>query len=187
MSYVIDRRLNGRTKHGEPPALPAAVPWAHQESGGGSRWPSFHHRHGTWRTDPASPDATSMSRYFTTAAADARPSSTPATRSLSPARRIPRPQGGGGGQGAGQASNSGEGMDDFVFQITQEVSRLHVRGPGLPNLVKRHLTGTDTFKTVRAGIANEATRRASASSAPCVQPMPAAFALSGSSRANSGR
>ena len=25
----------------------------------------------------------------------------------------------------------------------------------LPNLVKRHLTGTDTFKTVRAGIANE--------------------------------
>src|SRR3546814_5647070 len=25
----------------------------------------------------------------------------------------------------------------------------------LPNLVKRHLTGTDTFKTVRAGISNE--------------------------------
>lgn len=58
--------------------------------------------------------------------------------------------------GAGQASNSGEGMDDFVFQITQEeFLDFMFEDLELPNLVKRHLTGADTFKTVRAGIANE--------------------------------
>ena len=47
-------------------------------------------------------------------------------------------------------------MDDFVFQITQEeFLDFMFEDLELPNLVKRHLTGTDTFKTVRAGIANE--------------------------------
>ena len=56
----------------------------------------------------------------------------------------------------GKASNSGEGMDDFVFQITQEeFLDFMFRGPEPPNLVKRHITGTDTFKTVRAGISND--------------------------------
>jgi len=69
---------------------------------------------------------------------------------------VPRPDGGGSGGGGGRASNSGEGMDDFVFQITQEefLSFLF-EDLELPNLVKRHLAGTDSFKTVRAGISNE--------------------------------
>lgn len=47
-------------------------------------------------------------------------------------------------------------MDDFVFQITQEeFLEFMFEDLELPNLVKRHLTGADTFKTVRAGIANE--------------------------------
>ncbi len=80
----------------------------------------------------------------------------PGNKEFVAGERIPRPQGGGGGQGAGQASNSGEGMDDFVFQITQEeFLDFMFEDLELPNLVKRHLTGTDTFKTVRAGIANE--------------------------------
>ena len=80
----------------------------------------------------------------------------PGNKEFIAGERIPRPQGGGGGQGAGQASNSGEGMDDFVFQITQEEFLDFMFGDlELPNLVKRHLTGTDTFKTVRAGISNE--------------------------------
>jgi len=68
---------------------------------------------------------------------------------------VPRPEG-GSGSGGGRASNSGEGMDDFVFQITQEefLSFLF-EDLELPNLVKRHLAGTDSFKTVRAGISNE--------------------------------
>jgi len=69
---------------------------------------------------------------------------------------VPRPEGNGSGGGGGRASNNGEGMDDFVFQITQEefLSFLFEELE-LPNLVKRHLTGTDSFKTVRAGISNE--------------------------------
>ncbi|MGE4405409.1 YeaH/YhbH family protein [Pseudomonas sp.] len=80
----------------------------------------------------------------------------PGNKEFIAGERIPRPQGGGGGQGAGQASNSGEGMDDFVFQITQEeFLDFMFEDLELPNLVKRHLTGADTFKTVRAGISNE--------------------------------
>ena len=80
----------------------------------------------------------------------------PGNKEFIAGERIPRPQGGGGGQGAGQASNSGEGIDDFVFQITQEeFLDFMFEDLELPNLVKRHLTGTDTFKTVRAGISNE--------------------------------
>ncbi len=80
----------------------------------------------------------------------------PGNKDFIAGERIPRPQGGGGGQGAGQASNSGDGMDDFVFQITQEeFLDFMFEDLELPNLVKRHLTGTDTFKTVRAGISNE--------------------------------
>ncbi len=80
----------------------------------------------------------------------------PGNKEFVAGERIPRPQGGGGGQGAGQASNSGDGMDDFVFQITQEeFLDFMFEDLELPNLVKRHLTGTDTFKTVRAGISNE--------------------------------
>ncbi|MBU1488152.1 MAG: YeaH/YhbH family protein, partial [Gammaproteobacteria bacterium] len=59
-------------------------------------------------------------------------------------------------QGAGKASNSGEGMDEFVFQITQEeFLDFMFEDLELPNLIKRHLTGSDTFKSVRAGISNE--------------------------------
>lgn len=80
----------------------------------------------------------------------------PGNREFTAGENIPRPQGGGGGQGAGQASNSGEGMDEFVFQITQEeFLDFMFEDLELPNLVKRHLTGSDTFKTVRAGISNE--------------------------------
>ena len=80
----------------------------------------------------------------------------PGNKEFVAGERIPRPQGGGGGGGAGQASDSGEGMDDFVFQITQEeFLDFMFEDLELPNLVKRHLTGADTFKTVRAGISNE--------------------------------
>ena len=88
------------------------------------------------------------------AAAGGRPSSTPATRNSPPASTSPAHP--AAGRGGGKASNSGEGMDDFVFQITQE-EFLDFMFEDLepPNLVKRHITGTDTFKTVRAGISND--------------------------------
>jgi len=80
----------------------------------------------------------------------------PGNKDFVAGERIPRPQGGGGGGGAGKASNSGEGMDDFVFQITQEeFLDFMFEDLELPNLVKRHIAGADTFKTVRAGISSE--------------------------------
>ena len=80
----------------------------------------------------------------------------PGNKEFTTGERIARPQGGGGGQGAGKASNSGEGMDEFVFQITQEeFLDFMFEDLELPNLIKRHLTGSDTFKSVRAGISNE--------------------------------
>ena len=80
----------------------------------------------------------------------------PGNKEFIAGERIPRPSGGGGGSGAGKAGNSGEGMDEFVFQITQEeFLDFMFEDLELPNLVKRHLTGTDLFKTVRAGISND--------------------------------
>ncbi|MBX9762964.1 MAG: YeaH/YhbH family protein [Pseudomonadaceae bacterium] len=80
----------------------------------------------------------------------------PGNREFTTGEKIARPQGGGGGQGAGKASNSGEGIDEFVFQITQEeFLDFMFEDLELPNLIKRHLTGTDTFKSVRAGISND--------------------------------
>jgi uncharacterized sporulation protein YeaH/YhbH (DUF444 family) len=34
--------------------------------------------------------------------------------------QVDRPQGGGAGQGGGQASQEGEGLDDFVFNLTRD-------------------------------------------------------------------
>ena len=68
---------------------------------------------------------------------------------------FPRPEGGAGGAGGGQASDSGEGMDEFVFQITQEeFLDFMFEDLELPNLVKRQLAGTETFKYVHGGISN---------------------------------
>lgn len=72
--------------------------------------------------------------------------------------KIKRPDGGGGGAGSGSASDSGDGMDDFVFQITQdEFLEFMFEDLELPNLVRRQLASTETFKLVKAGISEEGT------------------------------
>ena len=83
----------------------------------------------------------------------------PGNKEFISGEHIPRPSGGGGGgSGPGKASNSGEGIDEFVFQITQEeFLDFMFEDLALPNLVKKHLTGMDSFKTVRAGISSEGT------------------------------
>jgi uncharacterized protein len=80
----------------------------------------------------------------------------PGNREFTTGDRIARPDGGGGGQGGSQAGDSGEGIDEFVFQITQEeFLDFMFEDLALPNLIKRHLTGTDTYKPVRAGISQQ--------------------------------
>src|SRR3569833_776186 len=64
----------------------------------------------------------------------------------------PQPLGGGAGGGGGKASNSGEGLDDFVFQISrEEFLDLFFEDLELPDLVKTQLQKLMQEKTVRAG------------------------------------
>ena len=68
--------------------------------------------------------------------------------------RMPRPEGGGaGGSGQGDASDSGEGIDDFVFQISQkEFLEFMFEDLELPNMVKRQLLSDDEFTLAHGGI-----------------------------------
>jgi uncharacterized sporulation protein YeaH/YhbH (DUF444 family) len=83
----------------------------------------------------------------------------PGNREFHAGDKLQRPENSaGGGAGGGQASDAGEGMDDFVFQITQdEFLEFMFEDLELPNLVKRQLTATDSFQLVRAGISEEGT------------------------------
>lgn len=82
----------------------------------------------------------------------------PGNKEFNTGDKIKRPEGGAGGSGGGDASDSGEGMDEFVFQITQEeFLEFMFEDLELPNLVKRQLTATETFKIVKAGISEEGT------------------------------
>ena len=67
--------------------------------------------------------------------------------------RIQRPIGGqGGGSGQGKASDSGEGQDEFVFQISKdEYLDLLFEDLALPNLKKNQLDKLVEYKTYRAG------------------------------------
>ncbi len=66
---------------------------------------------------------------------------------------IKRPQGEGGGAGSGDAGNSGEGEDDFVFQLSrEEFLDMYFEDLELPDLIKKELAQIKTFKTVRAGV-----------------------------------
>ena len=65
--------------------------------------------------------------------------------------RIKRPPDAAGGQGGG-ASNSGEGEDDFAFQLSrEEFLELFFEDLALPDLVKTQLAKLTDFKSVRAG------------------------------------
>ncbi len=69
--------------------------------------------------------------------------------------RVARPQRSGGGSGAGQASNSGEGEDDFVFELSrEEFLELFFEDLELPNLVRTQLAKSTEFKSVRAGFSS---------------------------------
>jgi uncharacterized sporulation protein YeaH/YhbH (DUF444 family) len=65
---------------------------------------------------------------------------------------ISRPPGGSGGGDGSSASDSGEGEDDFVFELTrEEYLDLLFDDLELPNLVRNQLKGATEFKNVRAG------------------------------------
>ncbi|MFZ9037893.1 MAG: YeaH/YhbH family protein [Gammaproteobacteria bacterium] len=79
----------------------------------------------------------------------------PGNKEFAPGDKIKRPPGGGGGKG-GSASDSGEGEDDFVFEISKdEYLDMLFDDLELPNLQKNQLSKMTKSKTVRAGFTND--------------------------------
>ena len=70
--------------------------------------------------------------------------------------RIQRPDGGGGGGSGGQASDQGEGMDEFVFELNQqEFLDFMFEVLELPNLVRKQLKDSDSYKLIKGGYLKE--------------------------------
>ena len=72
--------------------------------------------------------------------------------------RVKRPDGGAGDGDGSQASNQGEGDDDFVFQVSrEEFLEIYFEDLELPDLVKKELASLPNFKTVRMGVTSSGT------------------------------
>ncbi|MBI3230107.1 MAG: YeaH/YhbH family protein [Burkholderiales bacterium] len=67
--------------------------------------------------------------------------------------RVARPKGGAGGKGKGKADNSdSQSEDDFIFELSrEEFMNYFFEDLELPNLVKTQLAATTDFKQQRAG------------------------------------
>jgi len=83
----------------------------------------------------------------------------PGNKEFEKGDRFKRPQGGaGGGSGDGKASNQGEGEDEFSFSITKdEFLEFMFDGLELPNLVRKEFKDMEAVKLVRAGIVKDGT------------------------------
>lgn len=65
---------------------------------------------------------------------------------------IARPEGSEGGEAGNSASDQGEGVDDFIFELNRdEFLEIFFEDLALPNLVKTKLAEIPSFDTVRAG------------------------------------
>lgn len=79
----------------------------------------------------------------------------PGNREFVKGDKIKRPSGGAGGGGS-QASNTGEGTDDFAFTLSkEEYLSLLFDDLELPNLEKNQLKKIINYKSVRAGFTSE--------------------------------
>ncbi|MEL7451401.1 MAG: YeaH/YhbH family protein, partial [Pseudomonadota bacterium] len=79
----------------------------------------------------------------------------PGNRDFVTGDRVKRPQQGRGGGGS-KGSNSGEGQDDFTFELSRaEFLDLMFEDLALPDMVKKELARTPEYKTIRAGFTND--------------------------------
>jgi uncharacterized sporulation protein YeaH/YhbH (DUF444 family) len=80
----------------------------------------------------------------------------PGNKEFTPGDKLARPKGGGGGAGDGEASDQGEGMDEFVFELSRdEFLDFLFEDMALPNLTKQELIGSSEVKKVRAGYSTD--------------------------------
>jgi len=81
----------------------------------------------------------------------------PGNEEFSAGDRIPRPEGGAQGGGGSGASNQGEGLDDFVFELSrEEFLNFFFDDLALPDMVKKQLTSAPDTKKARAGFTRDA-------------------------------
>ena len=79
----------------------------------------------------------------------------PGNREYVKGDRIERPEGGGQGGGS-SASDSGEGEDDFVFQLSkEEFMQVFFDDLALPHLIRTQLAEVPEWKSHRAGFSND--------------------------------
>ncbi|MGF1546639.1 MAG: YeaH/YhbH family protein [Thiotrichales bacterium] len=79
----------------------------------------------------------------------------PGNKEFATGDRVPRPEG-GQGRGKGGASDDGEGMDDFVFELSrEEFMNFFFEDLALPDLVKKQLAAVPETKRVRAGYSSD--------------------------------
>ncbi|MBI3432564.1 MAG: YeaH/YhbH family protein [Hydrogenophilales bacterium] len=79
----------------------------------------------------------------------------PGNREFVSGDRIDRPEGGGGGKGGG-GSPDGEGMDEFVFELSkEEFMDYFFQDLALPDLVKKQLAAVPEVKRARAGFVSQ--------------------------------
>ena len=77
----------------------------------------------------------------------------PGNREFQAGDRVKKPSGGEGGAGGRDASDSGEGADEFAFEIDQrEFLNFLFEDLELPNLIKWHLEGSRSFHRRHGGI-----------------------------------
>ncbi len=156
MSYIIDRRLNGKNKssvnrqrflrryrkHIKQSVTDAIKSRSITDLESGSEVtipnkdisePIFHHGSGGVNQ-----------RVF------------PGNKEFVVGDELQRPSGGAGGAGQGKASNSGEGEDDFSFQIDRdEFLEFLFENLELPHMVKKQLQDSGDYKLIQAGFTSE--------------------------------
>jgi len=80
----------------------------------------------------------------------------PGNKEFQTGDKIPRPQGGSGQGDGSEASDTGEGEDDFVFELSrEEFLQFFFEDLELPNLVKTKLSTITETKKIRAGHTSE--------------------------------
>lgn len=184
MSYIIDRRLNGKNKsmvnrqrflrryksHIKKAVTDAVNQRSITDMERGEKI--------------SIPTKDTSEPVFSHGSGGARQRVLPGNREFHAGDKVLRPkQGGGGGSGEGNASNQGEGEDDFSFFISKEEFLDYVfEDLALPNLIKKTLNEHDSVEFRRAGF----TATGTANNLAVVKSMRAAqarrIALSASSR-----
>ena len=94
--------------------------------------------------------------FFHHGAGGHRDAVNPGNKEFQTGDKIPRPQGGAGQGNGNEAADSGEGVDDFVFELSrEEFLQFFFEDLELPNLVKTKLSTITETKKIRAGHTSE--------------------------------